>query len=234
MLLIEVTEMKKTATLGVVLVMVGLAQAQQPDLGNTAKIAMGIAEARTENQQLTRQYSWTSRTEVKVKGEVKSLKTEIVRYTVDGELQKTPIGTPIEAKKKRGVRGKVQKKKVGEMKEWGRELGALLKQYSLPSPGHILDYLNAATIGPGEEPGTVRIFGQSVVQEDDKLTMWADSANKQLKKTKVETKLEEDTVYMDTDHARTEGGLNYVARTIIRVPSKQVEMIVENFNYDKQ
>ena len=120
------------------------------------------------------------------------------------------------------------------MKEWGHELGTLLEQYSLPSPGHILDYLNAATIAPGEEPGTIRIVGKNVIQKGDKLTMWADSANKQLKKTKVETRLEEDMVYLNTDHARTDDGLNYVARTIVRVPSKQVEMIVENFNYDKQ
>ena len=50
-----------------------------------------VSAARQENAQKTRNYSWTQRTEVKVKGEVKSLKTEIVRYTVDGEMQKTPI-----------------------------------------------------------------------------------------------------------------------------------------------
>ena len=46
-----------------------------------------ISEARKANALETRNYSWTQRTEVKVKGEVKNLKSEIVRYTVEFELE---------------------------------------------------------------------------------------------------------------------------------------------------
>ena len=176
-------------------------QAQEPGQTDPAKVAMQVSESRQENQKAARQYSWTSRTEVKVKGEVKKLRTEIVRYTVDGQLQRTPIGSSPEPKKKRGIRGRVQKKKATKMKEWGVELQALLHQYSLPTPGKLLDYLNQATIGRGETQGTIRILGRNVVKPGDELTMWVDSGTKQVKKTKVRTTLDGDTVLMELDHA---------------------------------
>ena len=58
----------------------GPVRAQQ----DAATVATQISKARQENAQRTRDYSWTRRTEVKVKGETKNLTTEIVRYTPDG------------------------------------------------------------------------------------------------------------------------------------------------------
>jgi hypothetical protein len=53
--------------------------AQQP---KSAELARAITAGRAQNQMAMREYAWTSRTEIKVKGETKVLKTEIVRYTV--------------------------------------------------------------------------------------------------------------------------------------------------------
>jgi hypothetical protein len=66
-------------------------------LGSTLALAQGqptFAESQKANAQALRQYSWKSRTEIKLKGESKNVKAEQVRYDVNGKLQKTPICRP--------------------------------------------------------------------------------------------------------------------------------------------
>ena len=55
------------------------------------------------------------------------------------------IQTDAKTKKPKGVRGKIAKKKAGEMKDWMTDLGELLHAYSLPTAGSLLDFLDKAT-----------------------------------------------------------------------------------------
>ncbi len=194
------------------------------------EITTKVSQTRQENAQKTRDYSWTQRTEVKVKGEVKSLKTEIVRYTVDGELQKTPIDET-SAKKPKGIRGKVAKKKIGEMKDWMAELGELLKAYSLPTQGNLLDFLNKSAISPDGDGQ--RLDATDVVQAGDRMSVWI-GADHKMTRTEVSTQHDGSDVKLETDHEATPDGLDYVARTTIVVPDKNVEMTVENFSYQRE
>jgi len=194
------------------------------------EIVSKVSQARQENAQKTRDYSWTQRTEVKVKGEVKSLKTEIVRYTVDGELQKTLIDET-SAKKPKGVRGKVAKKKIAGMKDWMAELGELLKAYSLPTAGNLLDFLNKASVSP--DGSGRRLDATGVVQAGDRMSVWIGADHKMVK-TEVTTQHDGSDVKLMTDHETAPDGLDYVARTTIVVPDKGVEMMVENFSYQRE
>lgn len=191
------------------------------------EVTAKVSQARQENAQKTRNYSWTQRTEVKVKGEVKSLKTEIVRYTIDGELQKTPIDET-SGKKPKGLRGKVAKKKIGEMKDWMADLGELLKGYSLPTEGDLLDFLNKAAVSPDGDGR--KLDATDVVQPGDRMSVWI-GADHKMTKTEVSTQHDGSDVKLETDHETTPDGLDYVARTVIVVPDKGVEMTVENFSY---
>ena len=214
------------ATLSLALSMAAPAVAQT----DMAAVAEKVSQARQQNAMKTRDYSWTQRTEVKLKGETKSLKTEIVRYTVDGELQKTPIDET-SAKKPRGIRGKVAKKKAGEMKDWMADLGVVLKQYSLPTAGNLLDFLNKASVSPDGDGR--KLDATDVVQAGDRMSVWID-ANHKMTKTEVSTQHDGSDVKLETDHATTPDGLDYTARTVIVVPDKGVEMTVENFSYQKE
>jgi len=219
----------KTMTIGAVALaaMIALPAAAQTDM---TSVVAKVSAARQENAQKTRSYSWTQRTEVKVKGEVKSLKTEIVRYTVDGEMQKTPIDET-SAKKPKGIRGKVAKKKIGEMKDWMADLGQLLKAYSLPTEGNLLDFLNKAAISPDGDGR--KLDAGDVVQPGDRMSVWIDGDHK-MTKTEVSTQHDGSDVKLETDHSTTPDGLDYTARTVIVVPDKGVEMTVENFSYQKE
>jgi hypothetical protein len=64
---------------------------------------------------------------------VKNTKVDMCRYGPDGKVQKTPVVEPEPAEKKRGLRGKVVAKKVGEMKEELEAAVALVQQYPRPT-----------------------------------------------------------------------------------------------------
>ena len=213
-----------TLALGLVTAVPALAQMDM------SQLVPKISQARQQNAMKTRDYSWTQRTEVKLEGETKSLKTEIVRYTVDGELQKTPIDET-SAKKPKGIRGKVAKKKAGEMKDWMADLGEVLKAYSLPTEGNLLDFLNKAV--PVPDGDGKRLEATDVVQPGDRMTVWID-ANQKMTKTEVSTEHDGSHVKLETDHATTPDGLDYTARTVIVIPDKGIEMTVENFSYQKE
>ena len=194
---------------------------------SNAQIAEKITAARTENAQKTMNYSWTRRTEVKVKGEVKSTVTELVRYDVDGEMQTTLISED-KAKAPKRLKGKIAKKKGGEMKDWMAELGQVLKKYSLPTTGNLVDFLDKAKVEKGADG--IQLTAVNVVIPVDSMSMWVDG-DFQLMKTEVATEHDGADVQLNTDHATTPDGLAYVARTVIVVPDKNVEMTVENFTY---
>lgn len=215
-----------------------LASAQEEDSEpqeppNKALLATEINEGRKQNSAQMRDYSWNTRTEIKMDGEVKSVKVELIRFTPEGELQKATVSdSSADAKKPRGIKGKVAANKKKGMQEWAAELGQLLQQYSLPTSGNILDFLDNATV---QRTGRmVNLVGQNVIQQGDYMAILVDSESKQLKIITVQTSLGEDAVDVKITSENLDDGLSYTARQVVKVPAKKVELIVENYDFRRQ
>ncbi len=200
---------------------------------NKALLATEINEGRKQNAAQMRNYSWNTLTEIKMDGEVKSAKVELIRFTPEGELQKAIVSdSNAGAKKPRGIRGKVAKNKIKGMQEWGAELGQLLQQYSLPTPGSILDFLDQATV---QRTGNmVNVVGRNVIQQGDYLAILVDANSKQLKLITVKTSLDGDAVDVQITSENLDDGLSYTARQIVKVPAKKVELLIENYDFRRQ
>jgi len=118
-----------------------------------------FAQAQKDNAAALRQYTWKTRTEIKLKGESKSVKLEQVRYDLDGKLEKTPIeGAPAPAAQeeagRRGRRGggklkeKVIEKKKDEFAELLQSLGQLVGSYAHMPPDKMQAFAANATMTP--------------------------------------------------------------------------------------
>ena len=214
-------------------------QAQQtPASASNTQLATDLTNARSKNLKLMQKYSWTTRTEVKIKGEQKVLKSEAVHYSPDGKLMKAPLGQAGDSgKKTRGIRGRVKgrvvERKKGEMRDWAGDLKKLLQAYSLPTAGKVLDFINASKVSKGPEPGRIIIQGVNVVNPGDNLTFTVDSRTKALLETKVQTHLDGDLVLMRTVYRALDSGLNYTAESTVTVPGKKIELKVQNFSFIK-
>jgi hypothetical protein len=202
-----------------------------------------FAESQKANAQALRQYSWKSRTEIKLKGESKNIKLEQVRYDASGTLQKTPIGAPpaaaaAPAQGGRGGRGGRVKTKVIENKkeEFGelmKGLGQLVASYGQLPPDRLQAFKATATTGRGEGAlqGTARVEGVNVLEQGDSVTIWIDPASQMMRRVEIKTIYDNKPATLVADYQSVPNGPTYMARAVLTCPEKNVELTVDNSEY---
>jgi hypothetical protein len=217
-------------------------------LGSTLVLAQGqptFADSQKANAQALRQYSWKSRTEIKLKGESKNVKVEQVRYDMNGKLQKTPVAGPppaapaTAAAPARGGRGggRVKNKVVeGKKEEFGdmmQGLSQLVASYGHLPPEKTQAFAANATKGKGEGAmeGTAQIQGANVLVEGDSMTMWIDPASQMMRRVEIKTVYEGKPATLITDYKSVPNGPTYMAQAMLTYPEKNVELTVDNYEY---
>ena len=202
-----------------------------------------FAQAQKENGAALKQYTWKSRTELKLKGESKNVKLEQVRYDLDGKLQKTNIGAPAaeqaeQQSNRRGrgrVKEKIVEKKKGEFAELMKALGQLAGSYAHMSPEALQKFAQNAGIGQGEGPlqGTVQIRSGDVLQAGDVMSVWVDPATYHMRQVEIHSIYDEKPVKVLVEFRRVEDGPSYPAHSTLSYPDKEIELIVENYDYER-
>ena len=206
---------------------------QSPDLQQKAAAAK---EAAARNQQALHAYSWVTKTELSVKGEVKNTKIESCKYGPDGKVQKTELTEPPEPQKKqRGMKGKMIAKKTGEMKEELEASAALVQHYVPPSADKLQAVIAAGklSIAPGGSASAIRFADYE--KAGDALTLTLDSQSKSMQQVSVDTWLDgpENKVTLAVTFQSLPDGTNYAASTVLTIPKDNLEVRIENSNYQK-
>ena len=205
-----------------------------------------FAKAQKDNAAALRPYTWKTRTEIKLKGESKSVKVEQVRYDLDGKLEKTPIDTaPAPAAKEeaggRGRRGggkvkeKVIENKKEEFAELLQNLGQLVGSYAHMPPDKMQAFAAGATLTPnqGDKKDQLLIQGKNVIQPGDAMSVWVDPKSYMFRSVEIQTSYEEKPVHFKGDFQPLTAGPTYSARSVLEYPDKEVELTVENYDYQK-
>lgn len=205
------------------------------------KAAFGAAQA--ANAKVLRDYTWTSRTELKLKGESKNVKLEQVRYDATGALQKSPLpgGTP-EAKPApapSGRGGRLKKKVVENKKEEFAELlqnvVALVKSYGHMPPDKLQAFMAGAKSQPGsgELEGALHISGGNAMQAGDTLAIWIEPKSMMMRRVEVRSAFEEKPVLLTAVFQTAANGPTYLGKVTLAYPDKQVEVTVDNYDYKR-
>jgi hypothetical protein len=197
--------------------------------------AAAAKEAAARNQQALRSYSWITKTELSLKGDVKNTKIESCQYGPDGKVVKTELSEPPAPQpKKRGLKGKVIAKKTGEMKKELEDSAALVHRYVPPAAEKIQAAIAAGrvTITPGAA-AAVRIADYE--KAGDALTLTMDSQSKSIRQIAVDTWLEkpDKKVTLSVTFQSLPDGTNYAAETVLSIPGDKIEVRIENSNYQK-
>jgi hypothetical protein len=197
--------------------------------------AAAAKEAAARNQQALRAYSWVTKTELSLKGEVKNTKIESCQYGPDGKVKKTEISEPPPPQeKKRGLKGKVVAKKTGEMKKELEDSAALVQSYIPPAPEKIQAAIAAGkvTVTPGA--GAAVRFAD-FQKAGDSLTLTMDAESKSMRQIAVDSWLEkpDQKVTLAVTFQSLPDGTNYAAETVLSIPGDKIEVRIENSNYQK-
>jgi len=193
-------------------------------------------QAAAQNQQALRSFSWIEKTELSVKGEVKSTKVDACRYAPDGKVQKTPVVEPPPAEKKGGLRGKAVAKKTGEMKAELEAAVALVHRYVPPAPDKMQVVMTAGSASIAQAgPGAAALRFPGYEKANDSLTLTFDTAVKALRQIDVATYLDKpaDVVTFRVGMQSLPDGTGYPASIVLAMPASKIEVRITNSNYQK-
>ena len=197
-------------------------------------MAAKIIASRKANAALMKQYSWQSRTELKKDGKDEDIRIEQVMYGPDGQLQRTLVNDE-GGKMPRGfLRKKIAEEKKADMKKYFGALRQLLDQYTLPTAGKVLDFLDEAKIQAPDGNGLLEMTGNGVVMPGDQLSLWVDAATHKTSKVQINTFLEGDEVDATVTFKTLTSGLTYAEFTEVNIPDKGIQLLIHNFNYFNQ
>jgi len=202
-----------------------------------ANRAVQISEARRANAALMHHFTWNSRVEIIVDGQIKDIRIEQVQYGPFGQLQHNLLNDQPAAGAP-GIlpfgflRRAIAQQEKQQMQTFLQGLKQMLQQYTLPTTGKILDFMASATPAGPNEYGYYALAGSNVVQPGDELTIWVDPWTRHVRQVKVSTTFQGDTVQLHaTFQTLHQSGLNYAAFAEATVPAKQLSVQVQNYNY---
>ncbi len=226
--------------------------AQQPDAAKQKMVQEKVAalkESVAQNQAALKQYGWTETTEISLKGEVKKREQKECHYGPDGKVQKTAIPGADQAQQKeeqgggrKGRRGgavkeKVVEKKVGELKEYMQQVGALVHQYVPPDPAKIQAAVKAGKAAPerSAEGGLTAMTFSDYAKTGDHLALGFNPATKKFSSYNVASYLDkpEDAVTLAVSFDSLPDGTSYPKETLVDAKSKQIQVKVTNSGYKK-
>ncbi|NOT63926.1 MAG: hypothetical protein HOP19_27245 [Acidobacteria bacterium] len=210
-----------------------LAQAQDP-----AQLKEMFARAQQHNAQGLRQYTWKSRNEVRKDGESKSAQVFLMSYDALGNLQKSQIGgtaPPSILKGPKGpIIGRIAEKKRDAFIETVNGLRAQVQHYSQLPPDRMQAWLASATITAKLDQGVVLMQGGNVLQRGDAMTIWLDAKTRKQRRVEITTFYENNAVNAVSDFNELPAGPNYMARTVVNYPKESLQLITENFDYERE
>jgi hypothetical protein len=204
--------------------------AQKP-LATSANMAVQIIEARKANAALMRQYSWNSRTELIEKGEVKDTHIDMVGYGPDGQLQRTPLNDQGASLPGGFLRRAIAEKERKKMEEYLTGLRSLLDQYTLPTAGKVLDFINQATTTGPDASGMILMTGNSVVFPGDTISLWTNATTRHTQKVEVTTFYQGDVAMVTATFNTLYSGMNYMAYAEVKIPARELRVQVQNVDF---
>ncbi len=201
-------------------------------------------QAQKANGAALRQYTWKSRTELKLKGESKKISLDQVRYDLDGKLQKTPLTAeapkaapaPAQSGRRDGrLKNKIIENKKEEFAELLGNIVKLVGSYGQLPPDKLQAFAKSATMAPGEGElaGTARIRGADVLQQGDTLSIWIDPAFNMMRRVEIATSLDGKPVRVASDYRTVPEGPTYQARSVVTYPDKKIEVTVDNYDHQR-
>ena len=211
-----------------------LAAAQNPEVGE--RVAALQASLQKSSEAL-KHYEWIETTAVSLKGDEKARLQKRCYHGADGALQKVPVGEAPQAKKKRGVRGRVAEKKKGELTDYMQRAVDLVQDYVPPDPQRIQKAKDAGKVAVNVlEPGKrVRLNFRDYKKPGDTLGVEMDLTDNRLLGLTVASYLDspDDAVGLKVGFSTLADGSSYASDVALDAPAKSLSVQMQNSGYKK-
>ncbi len=198
-----------------------------------AEIEQKFYQTKKQSDEIKKNYSWNSRTDVTRDGKVVDILIEEFRYGTDGKLEKKLINSE-EAKLPssfliHALAEEVKTRTVAFM----TGLHTFLQSYSFNDQSQGIVFFSKAMVGPMDPSGLVMVTSEDVISKGDKIQFWIDSHNFAIIKSTISTTFEGDLIEFTATYKYLLPGLNYMAFAEVLVPDKSIMVQLHFYDYTK-
>ncbi|MBN8597668.1 MAG: hypothetical protein J0L78_08350 [Planctomycetes bacterium] len=225
--------MKKTIGLATmcVLSVVSIVLAQIPNMN----LANSIVEARQKNNTQLTTFTWTVQTQIFKDGNVKDTRIQQVAYGPGGVPQYTLLND-IGSRMPIGFfRRAIAENEKQELETYLKGVEKLVGQYTLPTSGAIVNFLQTASIvqttGPDGLP-VLQATGNSVVTPGDNMTISFNATTFLPTSMDISTNFNGQPLTMNATFRVVPGsGLNHMQYATVNIPGKGLMVNIHNYDY---
>jgi hypothetical protein len=231
--------MKLARGFGVAALGVALLAASSPAVSQdpTAARVAAIKQWVVESKEHLKGYQWIETTVVSHDGDVKSTTTTSCFYDVTGALQKVPMASSPEPKKKPGIRGAIQKDEQKEMSDYMKNAVALVKSYFPPNVEKIQASKDAGKMSVDFLPGgqNMKLNFKDYEKPGDVFSVSLDPNTNKLLGMGVATYIDnaKDAVVLDVTLSTLPDGTGYASKINLDAKAKKLNVTVTNTGYRK-
>jgi hypothetical protein len=194
-----------------------------------------IKQSMAKNKQALAQYTWNEQVTISLKGEEKKQEHFQVRLGPDFKPEKTSLDPPAEPPSGGRLKKHVIAKKTDEYKDYANQMKALAQQY-VPPDGTLLQQAYAqgnVSVGPTGAPNELQLVIHNYLKPQDSMTLVFDKAQKELLRVQIASYMDDpkDAMNLTVQFSRLPDGTNHVSNLVIDGVSKQLNIAIQNANY---
>ncbi len=196
-----------------------------------------MKEASVKNKQQLAQYTWNEQVTISLKGEQKKQEHFQVRLGPDGKPQKTSLDPPADTEESGGrLKRHVVAKKKEEYKDYADQMKALAQQYVPPDKDLLQQAFQQGniTLGPVDGmPNEAKLIIHNYIKPQDSMTLIFDKTQKQLLEVQISSYMDDpkDAMNLSVQFSRLPDGTNHISAMTIDGVSKQLNIAIQNSNY---
>jgi uncharacterized lipoprotein YajG len=200
-----------------------------------------VKQSLVTSEAALKQYEWSQKVTVSLKGEEKARKDYKCSYGPDGKLHKVPAAaTAEETKKKRGIRGKVVGNKKEDIEAALKASMALLDQYSPLEAARLQTAKNTGNVSvsvPGAD-NRLRITIKNYLKPGDVVELEVDGAKNILQSVSITSTIEQadakGPVAAKVTYAAMVDGTLYPVHQVLDLKAQSLKIDVENSGHAKK
>jgi hypothetical protein len=197
-------------------------------------LSLQVSAAAKANRVQLAAYVWTRTTQIFLEGELKNTIVSSLSIGPDGKMITTAVSsTPTSAPPTKGIRGKIAKNKIDDMKDYIDEAMKISMGYLYMSQGKMVDFFNAA--GISQSGTTITVSGSNVNQANDQAILLLNSTSlAYISETFKSAMSNGDAIGGTVNYKTFDNGLTAIDNATLDLPAKKMKIMISNSNYAKK
>jgi hypothetical protein len=217
------------------------AVAETPAVATPENRIDAVKQSLATSEGALKQYEWSQKIALSMKGEEKARKDYKCSYGADGKVKKAPATAAAEEpKKKKGIRGKIAGNKMEDMEAALKTSMALIDQYSPLEAARLQTAKSTGNVSvsvPGAD-NRVRITIKNYLKPGDVVELEVDGAKNTLQSVSITSNMEQGDVKgpvaAKVTYAAMADGTLYPATQVLDLKAQELKIDVENSSYTKK